>query len=196
MTAGRTINSLSVHWGTPHKYVQAVKDVLNGNIHLDPCSNEFSIVDAVTEWKLPNTDGLRQIWDFPTIYVNPPYGRDPVRKTRIKDWLRKCSESNAQFGSEVLALIPVAANTSHWKEYVWPTARAICFLYDTRLRFLEDGLDKGKGAPMACCMVYWGNDFEKFRSIFGAFGAVIDLSKATIIGRYENTQLELTARIG
>ncbi len=28
--------------------------------------------------------------------------------------------------------------------------------YDTGLRFLENGYDTGKGAPMACCMIYWG----------------------------------------
>jgi hypothetical protein len=29
---------------------------------------------------------------------------------------------------------------------------------------------------MACCMVYWGNNFEKFQSIFLKFGAVVDIS--------------------
>ena len=34
---------------------------------------------------------------------------------------------------------------------------------------------------MACCMVYWGNDFEKFQSIFLKFGAVIDITN--LIGK-------------
>jgi hypothetical protein len=30
------------------------------------------------------------------------------------------------------------------------------------LKALENGKDVGKGAPMACAMIYWGNDYEKF----------------------------------
>lgn len=54
--------------------------------------------------------------------------------------------------AQVIALIPVATNTRHWKESVFTRARAVCFLADTRLRFLEAGQDLGKGAPMACAM--------------------------------------------
>jgi hypothetical protein len=73
-------------------------------------------------------------------------------------------------GSEVLALIPIAANTTHRKKYVFTQARVICFLYDTRLRFLENGQDVGKGAPMACAMVYRGENYLKIlRSIYRAW---------------------------
>ena len=75
----------------------------------------------------------------------------------------------------MLALIPVAANTSHWKEYVWGSATAACFLYDTRLKFLENGDGEGKGAPMACAMIYWGANYDDFFEIFLEFGAVVDL---------------------
>jgi hypothetical protein len=76
----------------------------------------------------------------------------------------------------VLALVPIAANTAHWKRYVFTKARAICFLYDTRLRFLENGKDSGKGAPMACAMIYWGNDYQRFYNVFIEHGAVVDIS--------------------
>ncbi|MCX5674982.1 MAG: DNA N-6-adenine-methyltransferase [Planctomycetota bacterium] len=175
MTAGRTINSQSQDWGTPRKYVEAVKRVLGGDIDLDPCSNARSIVHARTEYVLPRHDGLRESWDFRRIYVNPPYGADRVRGTRIKDWLRRCADAHKRYGSEVIALVPVATNTSHWKEYVWGKATAVCFLYDTRLRFLVAGKDVGKGAPMSCAMVYWGENFEKFLEVFTEFGAVVDL---------------------
>jgi hypothetical protein len=75
----------------------------------------------------------------------------------------------------VLALVPVATNTSHWKEYVWGRATAVCFLYDTRLKFLENGNNVGKGAPMACAMVYWGSDYVRFSEVFLKHGAVVDL---------------------
>jgi DNA N-6-adenine-methyltransferase (Dam) len=175
MTAGRTnVYALSQHWGTPRKYVEAVKKFFGGAIDLDPCSNEYSIVKATTEYELP-TDGLANSWNFPRIFVNPPYGSDRERGTRIKHWLYKCAEAHRKYGSEVLALIPVATNTGHWKSYVFGRASAVAFLYDTRLKFLVEGADKGKGAPMSCCMVYWGNRFEKFWNAFNRYGAVVDI---------------------
>jgi len=175
MTAGRTVNSQSVDWCTPQKYVVGVKKVFGGGITLDPCSNEHSIVGAETAYALPEKDGLRETWNFPTIYVNPPYGADRERGTTIKDWLRKCALAHIEFQSEVLGLVPVASNTSHWKKYVWGTATGVCFLYDTRLRFLVEGKDEGKGAPMACAMIYWGRQYDAFCQVFIEFGAVLDL---------------------
>lgn len=175
MTAGRTVNSQSSNWCTPPKYVEAVKKVFRGRIALDPCSNKWSIVDADTEFQLPEHDALKEKWNFPTIYVNPPYGADRERGTTIKHWLYKCAHAFKHHQAEVLGLVPVATNTSHWKEYVWGRATAVCFLYDTRLRFLVEGKDEGKGAPMACAMIYWGRKFEEFERVFIEFGAVVDL---------------------
>jgi hypothetical protein len=175
MTAGRTVNSQSVDWCTPKKYIDAVRKVFGGNIALDPCSNEWSIVNAKTEYSLPEHDGLKESWDFPTIYVNPPYGTDKERGTTIKNWLYKCAYAHKHYGSEVLALVPVATNTRHWKDFVWGQATSVCFLYDTRLRFLVEGKDEGKGAPMACATIYWNENIDKFYDVFCEFGAVVDL---------------------
>lgn len=75
----------------------------------------------------------------------------------------------------MLGLIPVAPNTNHWKKYVFGSADSICFLYDTRLKFLINGVSNGKGAPMACAMTYWGNANKRFYNIFKNFGAVVDI---------------------
>ena len=189
MTAGRTVIGGSQDWSTPKKYVDAVREVL-GTIRLDPCSNEWSIVGADVEWRLPESDGLTKDWDFSTIYVNPPYGTDTVRGTRISNWLQKCAEARDAFGSDVIALVPVAANTKHWKRYVWPEADAVCFLYDTRLRFLVNGRDDDKGAPMACAAIYWGGSKRTFSEEFAKHGAVIDLANARYPSR--ETQAKLT----
>lgn len=175
MSAGRTVNSLSQDWCTPPKYVRAVREVFGGQIALDPCSNSHSVVRAKVEYALPEKDGLRETWDFPTVYVNPPYGADRDRGTTIKDWLRRCAHVRERHRAEVLALIPVATNTRHWKDFVWGVAEAVCFLYDTRLRFLVEGKDEGKGAPMSCAMVYWGDHFATFERVFLPHGAVVDL---------------------
>src|SRR3990167_7587546 len=135
MTAGRQIISKNKDWCTPKKYVDAVKEVFGGKIHLDPCSNEHSIVKAETEYLLPENNGLVDSWNFPTVYINPPYGRDKEKNTSIKDWLERCAEAHNKYKSEVLALIPVATNTGHWKKNIYGKARAVCFLFDTRLKF-------------------------------------------------------------
>ncbi len=175
MTAGRTVTSISQSWCTPPKYVKAVREVFAGVIALDPCSNDHSIVKALKEYRHPRHDGLKESWDAPTIYVNPPYGADRQRGTTIRDWLRRCALAREQYHAEVLALVPVATNTKHWKDYVWGVADAAAFLYDTRLRFLVDGKDEGKGAPMSCAMVYWGDKVDHFKQVFMPFGAVVEL---------------------
>ncbi len=174
--AGRSVYSQSQHWCTPPKYVEAVRKVFDGVIELDPCTNEQSIVNANTEYILPQKDGLKEDWNFKTIYINPPYGADRDRGTTIKNWIQKCAETHKKYKSERIALIPVATNTAHWKHYIFGKASAICFLYDTRLKFLVNGSTENKGAPMACCMVYWGQSIQKFRSVFEQFGAVVDTS--------------------
>lgn len=176
MTAGRhNTESLSQHWCTPPKYVNAIRKFFSGWIALDPCSNCHSIVRATVEYTLPEVDGLSASWDYPTIFVNPPYGRDHERNTTIRDWLRKCVDAHSQYGAEVLALVPVATNTRHWKQYVFAAATGVAFLYDTRLKFLVNGKNGGKGAPMSCAMIYWGTRYERFEETFTLFGAVVDV---------------------
>lgn len=175
MTAGRQNISNNKDWCTPKKYVNAIKEFFDGEIDLDPCSNEDSIINAKVEYILPEKDGLKESWNYPTIYINPPYGRDIERKTTIKNWLAKCAEANNKYNSEVLALVPVATNTSHWKEYIFSKATAICFLSDTRLKFRINGDENNKGSPMACAMIYWGNNSDNFCRIFNTYGKTVKL---------------------
>jgi hypothetical protein len=194
MTAGRQVITQNKDWCTPPKYVEAIRDFFGGTIHLDPCSNRYSIVNASIEYSLPKQDGLRESWDYPTIYVNPPYGIDHIHGTAIRDWLRRCEEANRRYSSEVIALVPVATNTGHWKKYIYGKAIAVCFLYDTRLRFLVNGKDGGKGAPMSCALIYWGNKYLHFFESFLRFGAVVNIEnlKGQTIGQNgKDNQIEL-----
>lgn len=175
MTAGRTVIGQSRDWGTPEKYVRAVRSVFHGEIDLDPCSNRYSVVHATTEYRLPEHDGLRESWNFRRIYVNPPYGSDKERGTRISHWLARCSDAHVRYGAQVMALIPVATNTGHWKKFVWGAATSVAFLYDTRLKFLVDGDPNNKGAPMSCAMVYWGKNAARFHDALIKHGAVVDV---------------------
>mgnify|MGYP000566116308 CR=1 FL=1 len=182
MSAGRKIVTDNKDWGTPEKYVEAVREFFGGVIDLDPCSNEWSIVGARVEYRLPKNDGLKDSWNFRRIYVNPPYGLDRKSGTGIKNWLYRCAYAHKNFGSEILALVPVATNKGHWKKYVFGKARSICFLADTRLKFLVNGENGGKGAPMACAMIYWGRDHERFTRVFQKFGAVLSLEELKVNG--------------
>ncbi|MCL1858698.1 MAG: phage N-6-adenine-methyltransferase [Oscillospiraceae bacterium] len=173
MSAGRQAITVNKDWCTPQKYVDAVKRVWGGKIDLDPCSSIYSVVNAETEFLLPEKDGLLEEWDYPTIYVNPPYGNDKERGTAIRDWFKKISVTYKKFNNEIIALVPVATNTSHWKKYVYPIAGAICFLYDTRLKFIIGGTDDNKGAPMSCCVIYYGNNPTSFMKEFSSFGAAL-----------------------
>ncbi|MDR3303769.1 MAG: hypothetical protein LBS86_05095, partial [Treponema sp.] len=65
-------------------------------------------------------------------------------------------------------------------------ASAICFLYDTRLKFIINGSTDNKGAPMACCMVYWGNNRVTYQSVFFKFGDVVIISD--LIGKRISTE--------
>ena len=64
--------------------------------------------------------------------------------------------------------------------YHKPNAFFTCDLYDTRLRFLVNGSTDNKGAPMACAMVYWGNNSICFENIFQDFGAVLSLENLKV----------------
>ena len=108
--------------------------------------------------------------------MNPPYGKDIINKTSISSWIKKGVEAYKK-GSELLYLIPVATNTSHFKELVFKYATGICFLEDTRLKFWTEGVEYKKGAPMSCCMVYFGDNYETFETVFNTSGKCFKIKK-------------------
>ena len=174
MTAGRTVNSQSVDWCTPKKYVNAAKRVFGGRIALDPCSNEWSIVGAEREDSLPERDGLTDSWDFPTIYVNPPYGADKERRTTIKHWL---------IGAHMCTSI-MGPRSWHWS--LWPRIRATGrstfgvgqrpFASSTTrdLDSSSRARTKAKGAVKCrCAMIYWNKNTDAFLRVFNEFGEML-----------------------
>jgi len=192
VTAGRQSVTIAKDWCTPPSIIDSVRNVFRGAISLDPCSNEHSLVKADKEYLLPDHDGLMESWDYPTIYVNPPYGSDPARGTRISHWFARMAEAAAK-GSEVISLVPVATNTGHWKDHVYPVARGICFLYATRLRFFIRGIEDPKGAPMSCAVIYYGRDFDSFADEFSAHGATIPLEGVRVPVRQPGRSRRSTA---
>jgi hypothetical protein len=74
MSAGRTIISQSQEWGTPQKYIIAVKKVFGGKIDLDPCSNAHSVVDAEVEYHLRCCRARAHFVSFVCFCSNPIFG--------------------------------------------------------------------------------------------------------------------------
>lgn len=172
MSAGRKNNANKKDWNTPPKYIVPITEFFNG-IELDPCSNKYSLVKSKYNFILPETNGLSQDWNYKTVFVNPPYGRD--NGLSIFNWLEKGLGSYKKFNSELIFLIPVATNTKHFKELIFKQYTSICFLSDTRLKFYNGGKEDKKGAPMACCLVYLGNRKDDFMIKFSEFGKVFHI---------------------
>lgn len=166
MTAGRVNTKNKDDWNTPTKIVIALYQFWD-IIELDPCSNQNSIVNATTNVILPDNGLNYDFAQYKSIYINPPYGKG------ISRWILKASESN--IANEIILLIPVATNTSYWKSYIFNQAMGICFLFDSRLKFRSNDNENNKGCPMACCLVYYGKDYERFELTFNQLGNVVKL---------------------
>ncbi len=167
MTAGR-VNSLKNKddWNTPTKIVEILYQFWSV-IELDPCSNENSIVNAITNVVLPDDGLLYDYTKYKSIFINPPYGKG------ISNWIAKACIDNID--NEIVLLIPVATNTSYWKRYIFNSAKAICFLFDSRLKFRANGNENNKGCPMACCLIYYGKDYNRFEQTFRQLGNIVKL---------------------
>ena len=170
MSAGRKNTENKVDYCTPPKYVDAVMKFFDGKLDLDPCTNGNSLLKARISY-CELYDGLKCIWEHTdTCFINPPYGRNPITKTTIYDWVDKAYSTNRLFGTEILMLIPVASNTKHFKNIIFKFACGICFLEDTRLKFWSKGKETKKGAPFACCFVYFGRNYDRFNQVFSQYG--------------------------
>jgi hypothetical protein len=182
-----------------------VREMFEGVIELDPCSNEHSLVDAVYEFQLPLSNGLKEPWHYRTIFVNPPYGRSylhpscnsladnlgdgvfrcsqcctllsrkEVEGSSIADWVEECVVAHKLHAAEVIALIPAAVGTAHFYDFVWHNATSVCFPKG-RLKFGGEPLDGSSNvAPMDVCLPYWGLFPDRFERIFSSLGKVVQL---------------------
>jgi hypothetical protein len=144
----------SVDWNTPQYILDAVRQVFDGSIDLDPCSNATSIVNASGEYNLElrGENGLELGWSG-NVFVNPPFGRG------LDKWVQKAIDSaSGKDGEEtsVIMLLPVAVSTKLWQNKILKRADAICFL-NKRIRFVG----AKNSAPMDCSLILYSNYDEK-----------------------------------
>jgi hypothetical protein len=142
---------IAAFWGTPD---------------LDPCSNERSIVHALTRYALPQ-DGLSLPWTG-RVYCNPPYS-DPG------PWVRKCAAHGAN-GGETIACIIADPSTKWWTGAIWRTdvalADAVCFP-DHRVKFIPPPGANVSSMSRPVALPYWGQNKLGFARAFGSLGKVV-----------------------
>jgi hypothetical protein len=146
------LKSERMDWNTPQVIVDLVRAVGGGEIKLDPCSNENSIVGAEVSFRFDHgQDGLKLPWYTDgLVYVNPPYGRE------IGPWIERCAKYGAE--TDVIALVPARTDTK-WFQTCWKAA-GICFVRG-RLTFLG----APSPAPFPSALVHWGPSKHTFAMV-------------------------------
>lgn len=162
--------SKSNEWYTPALYVEAVREVFDGCIQLDPasCLQANEVVRAERYYSLAE-DGLAQPWNAETLFLNPPYGG------QAGIWAQRLI-SEYESGNVGQAILLVFACTSEvWFRplYTYP----ICFA-EKRIRFYGPN-GKGQTAPRGSALVYLGHDPARFTSVFSSLGQVVVPNRAS-----------------
>ncbi|MGB6296551.1 MAG: DNA N-6-adenine-methyltransferase [Rivularia sp. (in: cyanobacteria)] len=153
-------NKKSDHWYTPLHIVNLVVQVL-GAIDLDPCADDGKHIPAVTHYTF-NNDGLTKPW-YGRVFINPPYSYPGA-------WMKKLQ---AEFESgkvkEAIALLPAATDTN-WLSPVLKT-QAVCF-WKGRIKFLDEDYQPKRAARQSHVLVYWGENWQRFKGVFEEHGFV------------------------
>jgi hypothetical protein len=143
----KTRNGESNVWLTPPSILYCL-----GPFDLDPCAapEPRPWATAKHHVTLPD-DGLRSEW-FGRVWCNPPYGEEAER------WLEKMAAHGRG-----TALVFARTETRMWRDFVWPAATAVRFLFGRLSFFLPDGTRARKsnaGAP-SVLIAYGQNDADQ-----------------------------------
>ena len=137
---GMLINNKKVDWQTPPDLVEKLIKIF-GEFDLDPACDMPNIPAKVHYTKAE--DGLKQTWNFPNVFLNPPYGHE------VKDWMRKASSGEA---GRVVCLVFARTDTDWWHANV---DKASCIMFfKGRLKFVGEG--SFTSAPCPSCLVIFG----------------------------------------
>lgn len=106
---------------------QPLFDSLNSMFHfdIDVCATYENT--KCQRYYTPEIDGLKQPWhNHKTCWCNPPY-RETLK------WIEKAYQESL-LGATVVCLIAARTDTRYFQDYIFPYAKAICFIRG-RLRF-------------------------------------------------------------
>lgn len=159
----------SFEWYTPPQYVAAAREVMGGEIDLDPASNDLAnqIIHAARFYDKAQ-NGLLQTWEAERLWLNPPYCKSGAVSNQ-ELWTHKLiAEYQAGRIQQAILLINAATETRWFQRlYDFP----ICFVKG-RIRFRSPA-DIKTGSTIGSAFVYFGCNIQQFISVFSRFGAVI-----------------------
>jgi ParB family chromosome partitioning protein len=146
-------------WYTPRSIIELARKVL-GQIDLDPASCETAnkVVKA-TRYFTEEDDGLVQEWKG-RIWLNPPFDR-----SLIVAFTNKLSYEYLAGNVEAAILLCTTANDTKWWQYIASVADVVS-LKAGRVKFWADG-DRELELIQPQSFMYFGQDVNKFRSVFG-----------------------------
>ena len=158
---GATSKSLSSdEWYTPPNISELVIQVL-GQITLDPCADEGKHIRAAQHYTASD-DGLIQEWNG-RVFMNPPYSQPGA-------WIKKLqAEFESGRVTEAIALVPAATDTK-WLSPILKS-QPVCF-WTGRIKFLDTNYKPRLSARQSHCLVYWGENWERFKEVFDSYGVV------------------------
>ena len=116
------------------------------NFSLDACALPENA--KCESYYTPKDDGLSKPWRG-GVWCNPPYGRE------ISSWVKKAyEESQKEYNSFVLMLLPARTDTRWWWEYV--QGKATLFFIKGRVKFGDHNV----GAPFPSVLALYMKDFQ------------------------------------
>ncbi|NJL80423.1 MAG: hypothetical protein HC917_19325, partial [Richelia sp. SM2_1_7] len=147
-------------WYTPPHIIELIIQVL-GQIDLDPCADDGKHIPATTHYTFMQ-DGLAAVWEG-RVFMNPPYSCPGV-------WMKKLqTEFESGRVREAIALVPAATDTK-WLSPVMKT-QPVCF-WTGRIKFLDEDYKPKLAARQSHVLVYWGENWERFKEVFDPYGVV------------------------
>ncbi len=151
-------------WFTPDRYVEAAREVMGG-IDLDPATHPTAQETIrASRFFTRQDDGLTQPWNG-RVWLNPPYAQPLIGQFAEK----LMSEIKAGRVQQAILLTHNYTDTA-WFHLAEAAAELICFTKG-RIRFVDiDGEDCSPTQGQA--FFYYGEQWEKFREVFAAFGFV------------------------
>lgn len=152
-------------WYTPPEFIEAARAVMGG-IDCDPASSEIAneAVKAARFFTAAQ-DGRDKEWG-PRVWMNPPYAQPLIAE--FSEGMASRFESGQV--KEACVLVNNATETG-WFQRMMSVAAAAAFI-KSRVRFLDP--EGNPGAPLqGQCVLYFGENREKFYNEFSRFGIVL-----------------------
>jgi ParB family chromosome partitioning protein len=162
-------NSGKYEWYTPHKFIEAARNVM-GSIDLDPASSETAnkIVRA-TKYYTKEDNGLIQPWEG-NIWLNPPYNN-----SLVVDFTEKLLNELTNI-NEACVLVNNATET-RWFQKILNASDAVCFVKG-RIKFLdENGNATGSSLQGQAILFFGYKNLDLFYSNFQEFGTCMTIIK-------------------